>query len=65
MRLDTGVPVLHRGVADRAISRAMVDIDAMYSIILWLVNYIDLLMREENRVICEGCLVIQIAGYFL
>jgi len=65
MRLDTGVPVLHRGVAARAISRAMVDIDAMYSIILWLVNYIDLLMREENRVICEGCLVIQIAGYFL
>jgi len=34
MRSDTGVPVLHCGVAARAIPRAMVGIDRMY-LILW------------------------------
>jgi len=33
MHADTGVPVLHCGVAARAIPRAMVGIDRMYFVI--------------------------------
>jgi len=64
MRSDTDVPVLHCGVAARAIPRAMVGIDRMYfdsfGVLLLL-----LLMREENRAICEERLVMQFACYFL
>jgi len=55
MRLDTGVPVLHRGVAAGAIPRAMVDIDTMY-LICYQHGALLLLLRGENCVNCEGCL---------
>ena len=48
MRLDTGVPDLHCGIAARAIPRAMVDLRS----IIWLFlldELMLLLLREENR----------------
>ena len=45
MRLDTGVPVLHCGVAARAIPGAMVDIDSMYLLYLLLAWCIDIVSK--------------------
>jgi len=45
MRSDTGVPVLHCGVAARAIPRAMVGIDRMYfdsfGVQYWCITLVD------------------------
>jgi len=62
MRLVTGVPVRHCGVAARAISRAMVVFDPSFGYCYY--SCITLVDNDGKLSNCEGRLVVQFARYF-
>jgi len=64
MRLDAGVPDLHRGVASRANPSAMVDHRSIL-LVHSAVSVLLLVTCDGKWLNCEGRLVMQFARYFL